>query len=354
MIRVYDLDINLLAEIDDYESLIFTRDYYMHGEFELTINANKNNVDTLLKDNLIVVDRAPNKCGIIKTVDREAEENESITILGYTLDYLFTDRIILPAAASIYDSITGPAETAIKHYIDNSVTDPTDADRKIDLFSLVADAGQGGSSEYNARYNELQEFLSAIRREQEIGIECRINLTTKKIDVDVIVGQDHTSGTANPVIFSTDYDNLISQRFFDSDVGYKNYAYTGGEGEGTTRDLAEVGSATGIDRREIFVDTNLPLASLPAAGATELASYPQIVTFEGEVINRLPFIYETDFDLGDEVTITNKRWGVDLNTRIIAITEIYEPDGFELDIAFGNEIPNLRTTINKKTKKEER
>lgn len=352
MIRIFDLSINLLAEIDDYEHLLFTRDLYTHGSFELEINASKQNTQYLVKNNIITVDKDLGKCGIIKVVERTAENTEFVKVTGYTMDLLFKDRIILPVSPGAFDSITAPAETAIKHYIANCITSPVDPNRAIGVFSLTADAAQGATAEYNARYNNLAEYLTEIRTQQQIGITATLNLTTKKFDIDVLVGADHTAGTSAPVIFSTDYDNLLSQSFYETDLDERTYAYVGGEGEGAARAIDTFGTATGLDRKELFVDTNQPLATLPSAGETELAQYQSIVTFEGQVINRLPFIYGQDFDLGDLVTITNKKWGVQLDTRIVQVTEIYEPDGFKLEIAFGNKIPGLKDTVNKMTKKE--
>ena len=352
MIRLWDLNINLLAEIDDYESLIFTREYYTHGSFELTINANKQNTEYLTVDTIMTLATGTHKCGIIKLIERVSEETEALKVTGFTMDLLFKDRLIIPVSPSAFDGVTAAAETAIKHYIANSVTSPLDTDREISIFNLTADAAQGASAEYNARYNNLAAFLGSIRSQQEIGITCSLNLSTKLVDIDVIVGEDHTSGSAAPVIFSTDYDNLLSQTFYESKLEERTFAYVGGQGEGASRAIATYGTATGLDRKELFVDTAVDAGSLSSAGQTELAQYPNILTFEGEVINRLPFIYEQDFDLGDIVTITNRKWGVQLDTRIVQVTEIYEPEGFKLAIAFGNNIPTMRDVINKKTKKE--
>ena len=352
MIRIYDLNVSLKGEIDDYESLTFTRKYYTFGEFEIEINADKNNTAELQKNRIIQVDKDPRKIGIIKVIDRESEDVDVIKVLGYTLDFLFRDRIILPVGSSAYDSITGPGETVIKHYIANCITSPIDPDRVMAFFNLIADGAAGSTGEYNSRYDNLSTKIGEIRKRKEMGVEVTLNLTTKKFEIDTYEGEDHTSGTANPVIFSTDYDNLIEQKYYISDVDEKTFAYVGGEGEGASRLLDTAGTGTGINRKEMFVDTYLPLSSLEEAGETELSQNREIETFEGQTINRKPFIYEQDFDLGDVVTVTNKKWGVTLNTRITAITEVYEPDGFELIAEYGNNIPLLKDIIDKKTKRE--
>ena len=52
-------------------------------------------------------------------------------------------------------------------------------------------------------------------------------------------------------------------------------------------------------------------------------------------------IYEEDFNLGDIVTIKNDRWNISTDRRITEITEIYEKDGFRLDVTFGNALPGI-------------
>ncbi|WP_017728482.1 Gp37-like protein [Halalkalibacterium ligniniphilum] len=54
-IRIIDTDFNLLAEIDDYESLIYHPCWHKKGDFELRININKRNTDALQKGNLIML-----------------------------------------------------------------------------------------------------------------------------------------------------------------------------------------------------------------------------------------------------------------------------------------------------------
>ena len=67
----------------------------------------------------------------------------------------------------------------------------------------------------------------------------------------------------------------------------------------------------------------------------------RLQSFESEILTKGTFEYKKDWDLGDIVTVQNRKWGITLNTRITEITEIYEPDGFKLEATFGNAIPTL-------------
>lgn len=352
MIRVFDLNINFLTEIDDYESLVFERNYYTHSMFELHINENKKDVHHLIKNNIISIGKNLTKCGIIKVVERSAENTEEIIISGFSLDFLFSSRVIIPVAPSAYDSIIASVETSIKHYINNCIVDPVDPKRKLDFFNLIEDCNRGAVSEYNARGEFLSEYVSQIRKQHEMGISIVINRVTNKLDVDVMIGEDHRAGQEKPVIFSTDYDNISKQLLYQSDVEEKNFAYVYGQGEGVDRELVTVGDYSGINRKELIVESRSSTDSLISEGETELAQYPEIFTFETEILNRQPFVYERDFNLGDLVTVTNKKWSIRLDTRITEIREIYEAKKLRVEVVFGNNIPTLKDVLKGKLKKE--
>ena len=56
-------------------------------------------------------------------------------------------------------------------------------------------------------------------------------------------------------------------------------------------------------------------------------------------------VYKTDYDLGDKVTILDKKLGVTLNTMITQIEETYESGKVTITPTFGNKIPSLLDKI---------
>ena len=81
-------------------------------------------------------------------------------------------------------------------------------------------------------------------------------ITRKKWVFDVVIGRDLTTGQKNhpPVIFSPEFDNIQSQDYVDSWLQYKNVGYAGGPGEEEDRLIQMIGSGSGFDRREVFLD----------------------------------------------------------------------------------------------------
>lgn len=89
---------DLLAEIDNYESLIFTRSWHGVGSFELRMNRYKKHAETLQKRNLVMLCRE--KVGIIKHREIELDENGKATenwlIKGIQLKGIMNQRLTVP------------------------------------------------------------------------------------------------------------------------------------------------------------------------------------------------------------------------------------------------------------------
>jgi len=359
-LRIIDNKFNLLAEIDNYESLIFTRRYYKLGEFELHININKNNADMLQKDNIIIIGNNGHKAGIIRyreiKVDENGKQSEILIVKGSTLSSFMGRRITIPPEGQAYDQINSQAESVMKHYVTANCVAPTDIKRRIPELITGIDKGRGKIISYQSRLKQLDIELEAISLTSEVGWEIFLDLTNKKYVFDIIMGRNLTASQdiLPPVIFSVDFDNIKSQHFVDSSINYKNKGYVGGQGEGENRSLIEVGDdVNGLDRIESFIDARdiNENESLVQRGEQKLRENSEIATFESEILPNNSFKYGIDWDIGDIVTVLNRSWNVTLDSRITEVKEIYEAGGFRLEATFGNNIPTfidkLKNTLDK-------
>ena len=354
--KIFSPDFLLLAQIDDYESLIFTRRYHKAGDFQVVINFNKNDTQHLKRDNIIYL--SARKCGIIthKEIQITEQGEEVIKVIGHTLSGITKDRVTVPPSGA-YDRVNSNAETIIKTFVDNNLI-TTDADRIYPNLELAPNQNRGDTYNVQTRLKNLEEVLEKISLLSGVGWE--INFDTDKFIFDVYEGLDRTAnnGVNNPVIFSTEYDNIKEQKYIDSVKDAKTVGYVGGQGEGEDRLIVEVGTATGRDRKEVFIDardiggTEDPPptqeeieARLIARGNQNLSELRPIQSFESQILTYSNFVYEVDYDLGDLVTVQSKKWGLTLNTRITEITEIYERDGFNIDAVFGDSIPTIQDKI---------
>jgi len=350
-IQIYSPDFLFFAEIDDYESLQFTRKAKKSGDFELHINLNKNNTEFLQEDNLVYL--SPRKIGVIRHREISRDNTDELVIKGYTLQQWINRRITVPPIGKAYDNIKAPLETVMKYYVRVNAVAPTDTSRIIPNLIVADDLGRGPTVDANTRYKPLDEELERLSTD-EIGWEVYVDLETRKFVFDILEGRNLTTGQVinPPVIFSVDFDNVRNVVFTDSVMSHKNMAYVGGQGEGEARVIVEVGnSSSGLGRLETFIDARdiEDDSQLPSRGAEKLREYQKITSFESEILTYGPFVYEQDWDLGDMVTVQDTKLGLMMDTPIAEVKEIYESNGFRLEATFGNTVPTIVDKIKKKT-----
>jgi len=358
-LRIISNNFEILGEVDQYLSLFFTRSWHGIGDLELTINRYTKHAHQLLRGNLLYL--GPDKVFIIKHREIELNENgkasEDWKIKAKHLKSITGQRITIPPTGA-YDSITSEAESVMQHYVTNNVISPSESERAIQEVLLASNQNRGQSLEWKSRYKNLAEELSDISLQSGLGWGIELDTANQKWVFDVQEGKDLTTSqsTNPPVIFSPQFDSLKELSFTDSEINYKNAAYVAGQGEGSDRRIVEVGSDSGINRHEMFVDARdvsetddngdpIPeqeiIDTLTTRGQRELNKMIQEQYLEGQVLTHSPFEYEKDYDLGDMVTIRNKEWGVTMDARITVIKEIHEQGGLQIEATFGNSKPTL-------------
>lgn len=367
-IRIIGTNFNLLGEVDTYTSLQWIRRWHKPGEFELHINPAMQNADKLVEDAIVFKASDPSEAGIIKHRDIRINENgsEELVVKGSLLAGLTGRRITYPPPDKAYDYVNEPIETIMKHYVDANCINPVDPARIISNLVNAPDQGRGEKIQFQSRYKQLDEELEKLSVTSGIGWHVWLDIQNQRYVFDVLIGRDLTAGqdVLPPVIFSTDYDNIKSQAYINSAIGYKNMAVVGGQGEGTERKIVTVGDQqAGLERYEVFVDardigteeqgaeplTEIQIeAMLEQRGQEKLAELARVMSFESQLLTKSNLVYRQDYDLGDIVTVVNRKWGVVMDARITEIVEVYEPGGHRLEATFGNSLPTLIDKIKQK------
>ncbi|MEA0553530.1 siphovirus ReqiPepy6 Gp37-like family protein [Lysinibacillus irui] len=361
-IRILSLNMDILAEIDNYESMFFNRSWYDVGTIELRINRHIKYANTLLKDNLILIGTDLNKVFIIKHREIELDESGKVTenwlIKGYSLKSIIAQRITIPPANNAYDIKTGTAETVMKYYVYQNLVNPINSKRKIPHLLIETDQQRGIQLSYSTRFKNLAEDMNILSLSSKLGWDVTLDLKNKKWIFDVMEGRNLTVGQSvnPPVIFSPQFESLKSLHYTESELNYKNLAIVAGQGEGVDRRIIEVGDYTSTKRHEVFIDArdiaevdeNQQLISqekiteaLVDRGKQQLKEFMQEEYLEGQVLTNSPFEYQKDYDLGDFITIQNSDWNISMDAQITDIKEIYETTGFSIEATFGNNRPTL-------------
>ena len=138
---------------------------------------------------------------------------------------------------------------------------------------------------------------------------------------------------------------MIDGKTTDDNTNYKNVAYAAGKGENEDRLITVIGTATGFDRREVFIDLNNidDPDELNTEGQKKLDTYKTIQGIEGKVYQIPNMEWEKDFFLGDIVTLEND--GIYEDKRIIQAKEIYERNNITVELGFGDKVPTLGEEI---------
>lgn len=388
-IRILSSDMDILGEIDNYQSLMFSRSWHGIGQLELRINRYKKYADVLQKGNVIYVDK--NKSFLILHREIELDESGKITenwlIKGYALKSIVAQRITMPPPHTAYDNRSGNAETVMKHYINTNIINPVDSRRRIPNLVIAPNLQRGTYISYSSRFKNLAEEMSTLSLSTGLGWDVTLDIANKRWVFDVVEGKDLTAdqNINPPVIFSPQFESVKNMQYVQSDLNYKNVGIVAGQGEGVERRVIEVGSFSGLNRHEIFIDARdveemdedeqpVPeqqiIQKLTDRGQQQLNELLQEEYLEAQLLTPISrteyerefsylstlqvlesvtkrtrtlsaFNYQLDYNLGDIVTVQNKDWGVTLNARITEVKEIYEENGFGLEATFGNNRPTL-------------
>ena len=362
-IRVYDKDFNWLDVAVLAESVQFTRELYGVGGFEIHIHPDKSGAFELIKrGNVIVVNGDGRRSAVVRSFYMREERNGPVFVInGDTGQGFAKQRITVPPTnaqvpnALGWDKIDAPAETILKHYAGRSLVYPYNDKRKIPNMIMAPDLGRGLVFPWKSRYQKLSDELYNIGTYAEMGYEIYADIVNKQWAFDVVPGVDRTRGQGenDPVWFDMGFHNISQYKYSEDYSQHRSTGYVGGAGEDENRLVYTLGAdIQGEERWEEFLDCGnvADISELIYYGEQKLNGFKFVKNIEADTLPRV-FVFEKDYFLGDEVTVKVDRLGIEFDTRITAVKEIWErPDGYRTVVRFGGNLPNLFTVLN--TKKE--
>lgn len=317
---VLNADFESIAVIDTYESMIWTDRYNAYGDFEIYFAMDESLLEYIKEDYYLWLKESDHSMIIedIK-IDADTEEGNRLIVTGRSLESILERRIIWGQRI-----FSGNLQNAIQTMLNENIISPSVADRKIANFIFVPSTDSKITSltidnQYTG--DDLYTVIKGLCEENNIGF--KIVLTDdNQFAFSLYAGADRSyDQTENPyVVFSPNFENIINSNYFSSKAGYRNVTLVAGEGEGASRKTTVVGSASGLDRRELFTDARdissdtedgtlsdaEYIAQLRTKGLKNLADHMITTAFEGEVeVTRL-FKYGEDFFIGDIVQIANE------------------------------------------------
>lgn len=357
---IFNRDLELKGILDTFTSLRWIRRYSKTGEFELHCALNSNVLELLKREN-IVYKKDDIEAGYIETRQLKIGQDgqEYLEIKGKFLTNYLDRRISWDRV-----NFSEKTEELMRKLVNDNAINPTNINRKIDNLILGDLKGFIEDIKYQNSFGNIIEQLENISNTSNLGYRNILDIKNRKIIFDVYKGVDRTvnNGTIAPCIFSRDFENILEQEYMDSLNNYRNTTLIAGAGEGKDRKLTSIESGIGLDRFELYVDARdiedkeekkkivtetdeegniteheeteeveipweryKPL--LIQRGEEKLSECEEIQTFDSKINTQGNNVYKKDYDLGDIVTVVDKKWGIRIDARITEIEEIYEEKG---------------------------
>ena len=347
-IYFYNNNLQKVGLIDYCASIIWSRRYNKAGDFELYIPVTEEALQ-LAKIGYIVQRQDKNESlMIIQNIKltTDEESGDFLTISGPSIESYIGQRIIWNQT-----NLTGTIADNIAQLLNENLINPEETVRKIDSIEIGdTSAAAGATMKKQFTGTNLLEAIISILEEYKLGFNLLFN--NNKLIFNIYAGTNRSfNQTENPrVIFSPEFDNFITSEYNEMTENYKNIVLVAGEGEGINRKTQQVGTGSGAERFEEYVDardisSNTDGGTITPAeyndllisrGEEKLAELIKQIEFTGQVEPSTSYIFEKDYFLGDIIEIINE-FGIGSAARITEVIESWDENGYTLVPTFSTQ-----------------
>ena len=340
MADIYVLNVarDVIGLVDTCESIIWTPRYFETGDFELYVKADEEVLSLLKVDNYVMKSDS-DMIGIIESVHltSDLENGDHIIATGRCAKSILDRRIVWSKT-----TITGTVEDGIRKILTENFISPSLENRKIGNF--VLGSSNGFTETISTQYTGDNVLDVVVNLCKQYGYGFKVILNDKKNFEFVLyqgVNRSYEQTTNDFVVFSPEFENIVSSEYQHDKSKLKNACNVAGEGEGLNRKTYGVGTVSGLNRREMYVDArdlvsevdeNTTLTTdeynelLIQRGLENLAENPETFVFDGEVESIRQYVFGKDYFLGDIVTVKNS-YGVTAHPRVIGVIQSHDDSG---------------------------
>ena len=334
-IYVLNKELELIGIIDSYSSCIWDIKYSEYSTFELYLSASPEHIELLSDNHYLVRDKDVidgNMYNVMAIntiqISTDVENGNYLTVSGTCLKSIVARRIVWSQTL-----LNGTVEACLRVLIYDNAINPKMTERAIPKLELGELKGYSERMRKQITGDNLGDAVIEICNTYGYGWRVYIN-SNKRLVVDFFKASDRSDNQTElaRVTFSPDFDTLLTSAYKLDTSTYKNVALIAGEGEGSARKTVTVGTATGLDRYEVYIDSRDSssnegeitdseyYAQLSEQGTEELSNLSYVESFEGEIEPRSNYIYGIDYNLGDIVNVKNE-YGITATPRIIGVIE---------------------------------
>lgn len=341
---LYVLNTNFerVVPIDSYESLVWTDRFRETGDFELYCFPEAKiiadcQVDYYLEntesEHLMIIDT--------RKITTDVDDGDRFVLTGESLESILRRRVVWKETNS-----SGTVQDVVEGLLNDSIISPELEERKIPNFVFVHNddpivEGISIVKEFKIGDN-LYELINKICEENGIGFKITLS-EDKQFQFMLYSGVDRSydQNDVPYVIFSSEYDNVISSEYSYSKNEAKNVCLISANDKDNNEKVKYAGEADGLMRREMHIDgSDVPTKDsldhdystsefetmLVNRARKELISYEPKEIFEGEVDASSIFVYGEDFLLGDILQVANA-YGMEGPSLVKEIIWSYDNNG---------------------------
>lgn len=352
-ITCYSYDSGTLSKlgiVDDFISFSFTRSYSNIGEWTLVLNGYSINAQRIKGTQIISV--ADGVAGLVYKCEEIKNDNEySITYTGVELKGIASQRYIQPPTGQAYQSYVNKSpEYVIAQLITQQILSPSNTDRIIT--GTLETYTQGIESiSFNGRFDNVAESIQTIANTYNVGWYADIQNEAIVWHIYRGIDRRKSQSVNSRMVVSYTLDSFGNSSLSNVNL-LPNVALVAGQGEGIERAISLVGSGTGLNRSEVYIDARdiEDSAQLPTRGIEKLAEYGDALTYETTFSEQFINLYRDPYDLGDIGTVEDDRLAAgEVDFRLTEIIEVYEDDCLRLDAVFGYDKSGLASAIKRTT-----
>lgn len=355
--EVIDHEFKRHGVINEYSMVQYTPKYNDVGSFQLSCALNAENIDLMREDRILWIE--DKYAGVIQYISKSSDSE--ITVKGYLLSGMTKWRVV----SATYEAYKDVHEIYRDLVTDGMIT----GDRAIPGVTYLSSVLSSEKIRFQSTGSQLADTFKTLGETYDYGFDIFLNMKKKSFDFTLYRGKDRTVGNKSgnkPVIFGTDFNNILSGSYVGNTQEYRNFAYVAGEGEGADRVVVEISSQkpqTGYFRREAYIDardlqkngSEQPLTDeeykelLQQRGLSSLSEYKKVESYEAELRTDRDsaFKYGVDYGLGDTVSIIDKTLGVIIPAKVTAATITFADDGYTIEPTFGFGLPTLYEKLKK-------
>lgn len=359
-----------LGVIDNAKSIIWRSVYYGVGDFEIYAPANQNAVE-LLQPGFYVSRNDTDEIGLIDKIEITDNDQDGRMIIatGKLIKNILSYRHIynLSGTSNKATTLRGNVEEAVRKVVsDNAINCAFDSKRNFNMLQLgplsninlkiIDENGEAAAKQVS--YDNLLTYTDLLLQEYGLGSKITFDEESNMLNYIIYQGKNRSMNNEdgnNHVIFSEEFDNLLSSNYILDISLEKNAVLIGGEGEGVNRFYTLLDdNKSGIYRKETFLDagsisktykdeadadqtyTDDEYSSLLKMQAQQSKNSMIIIESLDGVIDATngTFKYGEDFYNGDIVTIQDINLNLYINVRIVEVVEVQDDGGYTVQVKY--------------------